>query len=96
MASFILSESADGIVIALKVVPGASRNKIAGVLGDALKIAVSKPPSGGEANRAVIDVLAAALKLAKKDIEIIAGHTNPRKQVRIRGATVEQIKSLAS
>ncbi len=96
MSSFVISASKDGIVIALKVVPGASRTKIAGILGDALKIAVSKPPSGGEANRAVVEVLAAALGIAKKDVEIIAGHSSPRKQARVRGVTVDQVQALAT
>ena len=89
-----MSESSDGVVIALKVVPGASRTRIAGVLGDALKIAVSKPPSGGEANRAVIKVLSGALGIPKKDVEIIAGHTNPRKQVRIASVSASQVRAL--
>ena len=47
-----------------KVVPRASRNGIAGWLGDELKIRVSAPPEKGEANKAVEDVLAKVLGIS--------------------------------
>jgi len=56
-----LTADDSGVRIALKVVPGASRDRVMGTLGDALKVAVSKPPEGGAANRAVVQLLAAAL-----------------------------------
>ena len=77
--------------MALKVVPGASRDRIVGVLGDALKIAVSKPPTDGAANKAVIQLLAAHLGLPATSITITRGHANPRKEVLIAGLTLEQL-----
>jgi uncharacterized protein (TIGR00251 family) len=46
-----------GIELRLKVVPGASRSGVAGVLGDRLKLRVAAPPSEGLANRAVLELL---------------------------------------
>ena len=88
-----LKVSADhqGVRIGVKVVPGASRDRIVGVLGDALKVAVSKPPEGGAANRAVIDILAAKLELPAAQVQIVQGHSSPRKQVLISGLTAEQL-----
>ena len=77
--------------MALKVVPGASRDRIAGVLGDALKIAVSKPPADGAANKAVIQLLAAHFALPITSITITRGHASPRKEVLITGLTAEQL-----
>jgi len=62
-----------------------------GVLGDALKIAVTAPPEKGKANHAVVEVLARVLRIKRSDIEIIAGHTQPRKTVRIAGLTGAQM-----
>ena len=72
---------------AVKVIPGASRQRIIGLLGDALKIAVASPPEAGRANQAVIEVLAGALGLSKSSILILRGHTSARKQIAITGIT---------
>ena len=74
-----------GCVIAVKVVPGASRDKVAGVLGDCLKIATSAPPEKGKANAAVAAILAKWLGVDKRDVELSSGPTNPRKEFRIAG-----------
>ncbi|MEC9373529.1 MAG: DUF167 domain-containing protein [Planctomycetota bacterium] len=77
---------ADGaITLQLKVVPGARRDEIAGVLGDRLKIRVSAPPEGGKANKAVCRLIATRLGVRVADIEIVAGHSSPEKSVQIRG-----------
>lgn len=74
-----------GVTISVKVVPGSSRDRIVGELGDALKIAVSAAPEGGKANRSVIRLLAAALGCAHRDVQIVSGHGKPRKRIWIRG-----------
>jgi uncharacterized protein (TIGR00251 family) len=74
----------------VKVVPGASRTKVMGVLGDRLKIAVAAPPEAGQANAAVVAVLARVLQLSERAVMIVAGHTQPRKLVAVRGLSVEE------
>jgi uncharacterized protein len=86
-----LVTQADGISLSVKVVPGASRDRIVGELGDALKIAVSKPPQGGAANDAVIALLSEALGLSRGSVTITRGHSNSRKQVFVRGLAVDQL-----
>ena len=82
----------DGLVLQVKVVPGASRDRIAGSYGDGIKVTVSKPPQAGAANKAVVDVIAAALGIAEANVQIIRGHTNPRKQVLILGLRPDEIE----
>lgn len=80
-----------GVKMNVKVVPGASRDRIVGVLGDALKVSVSKPPEGGAANGAVVKLLLEALDLPRGSVQIAAGHTNPRKVVLVSGVSVEML-----
>jgi uncharacterized protein (TIGR00251 family) len=85
--------AAGGVRISLKVVPGASRDRIVGALGDALKIAVSKPPADGAANKAVVKLLAAALDVPEANVQIIRGHASPRKEVLITNVSVEVVRN---
>ncbi len=82
----------DGAVIQVKVVPGSSRDRIVGALGDCLKIATSAPGEKGKANKAVAVILAKALGVGKKDVTLMSGQTNPRKEFLITGMTCEQVQ----
>lgn len=79
----------DGLEIAVKVTPGASRSRVVGILGDALKIAVSAPPHDGQANAAVVQTLAAFLDISASRVKIVAGHAQPRKRVMLEGVSGE-------
>jgi len=82
----------DGAVqFAVKVVPGASRDRIAGALGDALKVQVTAPPEGGKANAALCELLAQALGVNVRDVQVVAGATSPRKTVAVRNSTVAAV-----
>lgn len=80
-----------GVELDLKVVPGASRERIVGRLGDALKVQVAAPPERGQANAAVIALVARRLGLQRKDIRIVRGTTSPHKTLLIHGGRPEQI-----
>ena len=69
----------------LKVIPKSSRDRIAGWVGDRLKVQVTAAPERGKANEAVVDVLAAALGLPRARVRIVAGETSPLKTVEIDG-----------
>ncbi len=82
-----------GVEIVVKVVPGSSRERVVGRLGDALKIQVAAPPEKGKANRAVRALVAGLLGVSDGDVEVIAGATSPRKLMRVRGVTVGQVRA---
>ena len=88
-----LTTEAAGVRLALKVVPGASRDRVVGELGDALKVAVSKPPQGGAANKAVVKLLARALDVAEANITLVRGHGSPRKEVLVTGLSVHDLST---
>ena len=81
---------AGGIRLRLKVQPKARRAGILGLApevegGAALKVAVNAPPEGGKANAAVAALLADQLGVAKAAVSVVAGATDRRKLVEIRG-----------
>lgn len=84
-------EASPSCSIDIKVVPGASRDRVVGMLGDAVKVAVSRPASQGQANDAVRETLARALGLRSAQVQIVRGHLQPRKTVQIDGLTRELV-----
>jgi len=80
-----IREAAGGAVLAVKAVPGASRDKVVGVLGDCLKVATSAPPEKGKANAAIAVILARAFGLDRRGVELVSGPGNPRKEFRLAG-----------
>lgn len=82
-----MSGKPGGVLLRVKVVPGASRSRVAGILGDRLKILVAAPPEQGKANRAVCELLAASLGVRAADVRVTEGATQPRKTIEIDGMT---------
>jgi len=78
-------ERGGGVEFRVKVVPGASRTKVVGRWGTALKVAVAAPPAGGQANAAVVALLARVLGVKAADIGILNGHSRPLKRVAVTG-----------
>ena len=77
----------------VKVVPGARKDRVVGAYGDAVKVQVRAPPAGGKANAAVLRVLTETLGLKPGQLELIAGHGQPRKVVRIEGLDEREIRT---
>jgi uncharacterized protein (TIGR00251 family) len=75
----------------IKAVPGASRDQIAGVLGDRLKVRVATPPEAGKANKAICRLLAESLGLKPNQVAIESGHASPEKVVRLVGLTAADL-----
>jgi uncharacterized protein (TIGR00251 family) len=88
----ILQEKRRGVVFEILLQPRASRNEIAGVHGDCLKVRVTAPPVEGKANQACIDCIAHALGLKRSEVEILSGHTARRKRLHVSGITPEEFK----
>jgi uncharacterized protein (TIGR00251 family) len=78
--------------ISVKAVPGASRDQIVGPLGDRLKIKVAAPPEGGKANAAIGALIAGALGLRPRQVEVVAGHASAEKVVEVRGLPEAQVR----
>ena len=80
----------------LRVSAGASRRRVLGVHGGALKLSVKAPPERGKANKDVLALLAETFGLATSDVEILSGETFPDKVVRLPLASGEASRRLAA
>ena len=89
-------ESADGIIVDVKIVPSSSKDCFSGELDGALKIKVSAPPENGKANKCLINLLSGRTGLKNKDIVIISGKTNPFKRVKLCNITVDEFSRAIS
>lgn len=56
-----------------KVIPRSSRNEVMEIAKNEYKIKVTAPPVDGEANQAVIKILAKHFGVSKNSIEIVGG-----------------------
>ncbi|HEY4113101.1 MAG TPA: DUF167 domain-containing protein [Rhizomicrobium sp.] len=82
--------STEGISVALRVTPRGGRDDIDGVdtLANGrsvIKVRVRAIADGGEANRAVTDLLAKALGVPKAKVRILSGTTSRLKQIAVDG-----------
>jgi hypothetical protein len=80
----------DGLRVAVKVTPKASRDRIGDPFTDAdghvvLKISVTAAPDRGKANDAVIRLLAKAWAVPKTSITVTSGATGRRKILHVAG-----------
>src|SRR3954464_9113015 len=82
--------STEGISVALRVTPRGGRDDIDGIETLAngrpvIKVRVRAIADGGEANRAVTELLAKALRVPKARVRLLSGATSRLKQIAIDG-----------
>ncbi len=89
----------DGVVIDVRLTPRAGRDAIEGIerLADGravLKARVRASPFEGEANAALCRLLAKALRIASRHVELAAGATSRLKRIRVKGQTAALVAIL--
>ncbi|PSH04709.1 MAG: YggU family protein [Acidobacteria bacterium] len=89
--AFTVRDTSHGAQFALRVQPRASRNAFAGLMGDAIKLAITAPPVDGKANQAVIEYLSEFFRVPKASITIVSGETGRNKLIAIRGMSAAQV-----
>lgn len=86
--------------LSVRVTPSARHNAVegwqTGVDGHAqLKVSVTAAPERGKANKAVVKLIAKALKVAPGTIEVVRGETARQKTLQIAGDPVETARRIA-
>jgi hypothetical protein len=93
MSDWSITEANGGVTFAVRVVPRASRNQIAGVEGGALKIKLTAPPVEGAANAALIEFVAEWLGVRRSAVSIVSGDKARNKVVRVSGVTRKRVET---
>ena len=70
----------DKVIINVKAQPNSSKNKIAGIYGDSLKINIKAPAVEGAANKELIKFISKEFKIPKSEI-VLKGETSKKKQL---------------
>jgi uncharacterized protein len=78
-----------GTELRLKVIPGARKAGIAGILGKRLKIKVTAPPEHGRANHAVLELIRSWSGCPRA--ELLSGHAQPEKTILLIGIAPEDL-----
>ena len=71
------------LVLNIRVQPRASRNEIAGRVGDQLKIRLTTPPVNGKASQHLLEFLAKKCGVSKNRVELLSGASARNKRVSI-------------
>ncbi len=87
-----LTDTPDGTVLTLRLIPRAAKNAIQGEHGDALKIRLCAPPVDGAANAALIEFLSDTLSLPRARIRLLSGKTSRTKRVLLAGMKAGEIR----
>jgi uncharacterized protein len=75
----------------LAVTPRASSDRVGPWRDGVLRVRVTRPPADGEANRAVLRLVARTLGVPAGALEIVHGASGRHKRVRIDGLGTEEL-----
>ena len=82
------------VVLRLHVQPGAGRTAVMGRHGDAIKVKVAAPPTGGKANDAVVALVADLLGVDRAKVSLTQGEASRTKRVKVVGIEADDARHL--
>ena len=91
--------SADGLVLTVRLTPKGGRDSIDGAEAGAdgrpvLKVRVRAAPREGEANDALVRLIAKVVGVPPRAVDLISGHTARVKRLKIVGSAIALAESL--
>lgn len=75
-----------GITLSLRVQPRASRDEVAGLQGDRLRVRITAPPVDGAANEHLRRFIARLFDVAPARVRLLRGATGRDKLIHVSGA----------
>lgn len=93
MSSDFVVPKGDGVLVRLRVSPGAKNTGLQGTYGDeALKLRVAAPPVGGRANAEAERFLAGLVGVALSEARVVRGLSGRDKTVFVGGVSVARAR----
>lgn len=89
-----LRDTKEGLILSIKVIPRAKKNEIVGWQEGWLKIRICAPPEKGEANRAIVHLLAKTFQLPQNKIVLLRGAKGRQKEFLLVGYTQHEFERL--
>ena len=90
----MITSSSDGVFIDVRVIPRSGKAGIAGTRDNSFLVRLNSPPVDGAANAELIEVLADALGIPKRNITLISGERSRTKRVRVLGLTAAEVNAI--
>ena len=87
-----LTDRPEGFRMSVHVRPKSSRSAILGVRDMALEVALTAPPADGAANAELIRLLARALSVRVRDLEIAVGASSRSKVIAVHGLSAAEAR----
>ena len=83
--------TAAGVELSVHLQPRATLNRIVGLHGNTMKIALTAPPVDGAANAALLRFLASQLDIPLSSVSLLKGTKSRHKQLLLHTTEVERI-----
>lgn len=94
MGESCLRETGEGVLLAVRVTPRASRVAIGGLRAGRLVVRVTAAPTDGSANAAVRKLVAKTFSLPPSAVRVARGETSREKSLELRGVSLAAARSV--
>lgn len=93
-ASPLATSKDGGILLKVRVKPGAKFTQLVGNFGDPLEVQVAAPPREGACNEALVEFVSDILKVKRRDVSLISGHKSREKVLSIGSIAMSAAEEL--